>query len=83
MLRLGEKYDIEMETISRPREEYSTDEYSRLDLPVAPAIMVGEEIVVERSDISEQKLETVICNHLGLPLPEAQQKRVLPRFLRR
>ena len=31
--------------------------------------MVGEEIVVEGSDVSEHKLETVICKHLGLPEP--------------
>jgi len=83
MPRLGEKYDIEIETISKPREEYGTDDYSGLNLPVAPAIMVGEEIVVERSDIPEQKLETVICNHLGLPPPEPQKKGILGRFLNR
>ncbi len=69
MPRLGEKYDIEMETISKPIEEYNTDEYFELDLPVAPAIMVGEEIVVEGSDVSEEKIESVICAHLGLAPP--------------
>jgi hypothetical protein len=64
MPRLGEKYDIEMETISKPKEEYNTDEYFELDLPVAPAIMVGEEIVVEGSDVSEEELESVICKYL-------------------
>jgi hypothetical protein len=67
MPRLGEKYDIEIETISKPREEYNTDECFELDFPVAPAVMVGEEIVVEGSDVSEEKLEAVICKHLGLP----------------
>ena len=74
MPRLGEKYDIEMETISKPIEGYNTDEYFELDLPVAPAVMVGEEIVVEGSDVSEEKLESVICGHLGLPPPEPQKK---------
>jgi hypothetical protein len=64
MPRLGEKYDIEMEIISKPKEEYNTDEYFELDLPVAPAIMVGEEIVVEGSDVSDEKLESVIRRHL-------------------
>jgi hypothetical protein len=63
--RLGEKYDIEVEIISKPIEEYNTDEYFELDLPVAPAIMVGEEIVVEGSDISDEKLEAVIHRHLA------------------
>ena len=65
MPRLGEKYDIEMEIISKPKKEYNTDEYFELDLPVAPAIIVGEEIVVEGSDVSEEKLESVIRRHLA------------------
>jgi hypothetical protein len=69
MPRLGEKYDIEIGTIFKPREEYNTDEYFELDLPVAPAVVVGEKILVERSDVSEEKLESVICGHLGLALP--------------
>ena len=64
-------------------EKYNTDEYFELDLPVAPAVMVGEEIVVEGSDVSDEKLEVVICQHLGLPLPEPQKKGVLGRFLNR
>lgn len=81
--RLGRKYDIEIETVSRPRAEYATGEYLQSGLPKAPAIMVGEEIVVERADISEEKLEAVICNHLGLPTPEPQKRGVLGRFLSR
>ncbi len=83
MPRLGEKYDIEVETISKPREEYMTDAYFELDLPVAPAVMVGEEIVVEGSDISDQDLEAAICNHLGLPPPEPKKRGVLARLLNR
>ena len=83
MPRLGEKYDIEIETISKPPEEYNTDEYFDLDLPVAPAVMVGEEIVVEGSDVSDEKLEAVICKHLGLPPPDPKKKGILGRVLKR
>ena len=83
MPRLGEEYDIEIETISKPREEYNTDEYFELDLPVAPAVMVGEEIVVQGSDVSDEKLEAAICNHLGLPPPEPEKKGILGRILGR
>ncbi len=83
MPRLGEKYDIEMETISKPREEYNTDEYFELDLPVAPAVMVGEEILVEGTDVSEEDLEAAICEHLGLPPPEPGKKGILGRVLGR
>ena len=78
---LGEKYDIEIETISKPIAEYNTDEYFELDLPVAPAVMVGEEIVIEGSDVSDEKLESVICKHLGLPPPEPQKKGILGRLM--
>ena len=60
MPRLGDKYNIEMVTIEKPKDEYMTDEYFELDLPVAPAIMVGDEIIVEGSDISRRKLEAAI-----------------------
>jgi hypothetical protein len=83
MPRLGEKYGIGIETISKPREEYNTDEYFELDLPLAPAVMVGEEIVVEGSDVSEEKLEEVIRNHLGLPPPEPPKKGILGRLLKK
>ena len=83
MPRLGEKYDTEIETISKPIAEYNTDEYFELDLPVAPAVMVGEEIVVEGSDVSDEKLESVICKHLGLPPPELQKRGILSRLVGR
>ena len=81
MPRLGQKYELEIETISKPNAEYVTDEYFKLDLPVAPAVMVGEEILVEGTDVSEEELEAVICRHLGLPPPEPQKKGVLRRLL--
>jgi hypothetical protein len=64
MPRLGKKFHIDIETIEKPKDDYMTDEYFELDLPVAPAVMVGEEIVVEGSDISRSKLEKVIERHL-------------------
>jgi hypothetical protein len=82
MPRLGQRYQVEIETISKPKAEYVTDEYFELDLPVAPAVMVGEEIVVEGSDIPEDELEAVICRHLGLPPPEPQKKGVLRKLFR-
>jgi hypothetical protein len=81
MPRLGQKYRVECEVISKPLAEYQTDEYFELDLPMAPAVMVGEEIVVEGSDVAEDRLETVICQHLGLPAPEFRKKGFLGRLL--
>jgi len=56
-----------------------TDEYFELDLPVAPAVMVGDEIVVEGTDVSEIELEQVIYRHLGLPKPEQTKKDISGR----
>ena len=83
MPRLGEKYDIEIETISKPPAEYNTDEYFELDLPVAPAVMIGEEILVEGTDVSDEKIETAICKQLGLPPPDPKKKGILGRVLKR
>jgi len=82
MPRLGQKDEIEIETISKPKAEYQTDEYFELDLPVAPAVMVGEETVVEGTDVSEDKLETAICQHLGIPTPEPRKKKIRERLFK-
>ena len=79
---MGGKYDVEIEIISKPIAEYQCDEYFELDLPAAPAIMVDDEIVVEGSDISQDKVEAAICRHLGLPEPEPQKRGVLGRLMR-
>jgi hypothetical protein len=80
MPRLGQKYAIEIETISKPIAAYQTDEYFELDLPTAPAVMVGEEIVVEGADVAEAQLEAVICRNLGLPSPTPEKIGFLKRL---
>jgi len=66
--RLGEKYEVETEIISKPRAEYQTAEYLKLGLPLAPAVMVGDEVVGQGpNNISEEKVETAIRRHLRLP----------------
>ena len=64
--RLGAKYAVEIEVIHKPKAEYHTEEYYALDLPVAPAIMVAEDIVTEGADIAEEVVEAVIRRHLGM-----------------
>ena len=84
MPSLGQKYkDIEIEVISKPIAEYQNDEYFELDLPVAPAVMVGDEILVEGSGISPDKVESAICRHLGLPEPQPEKKGILGRLFGR
>lgn len=80
MPRLGEKYAVEIETTSKPKAEYLTDEYFALDLPVAPAIMVGKEIVIEGQDVDDHSVEMVICRHLGMPEPEVPKKGMMNKL---
>ena len=80
MPRLGVKYPIEIEVTSKPIAAYQTDEYFELDLPVAPAVMVGDEIVVEGSGISEEKVEAVIRQQLGLAEPASRKKSIFSRL---
>jgi hypothetical protein len=70
MPRLGAKYNITIETTLKPRAEYQTDAWFEQDLPVAPAVMVEDEIVVEGGDVSMDAVEACICRHLGRPYPE-------------
>ena len=81
MPRLGTQYGVDIEVISKPKAEYQTDEYFELELPTAPAVMVGEEILAEGSDVPQEKLEACICRHLGLPEPE--KKGLLSRFFKK
>ncbi len=83
MPRLGEKYEIEIETTSKPRAEFTTSEYLDLGLTKAPAIMVGDEFLIEGSDISDEKLEAIICKYLGLPSPEPQKRGIFGRILKK
>jgi hypothetical protein len=79
--RLGEKYEIETEVISKPRVDYHTPEYEALGLPPAPAAMVGEEVVVQGPNLSEDQVEAAIRRHLGLPeLPQESKKGILGRI---
>jgi len=80
---LGEKYDIEIETLSKPISEYNTDAYFELDLPVATAVMVGDEIIVEGSDVKEDQLEAAVCRHLGLPEAVPVKKGIMDRLFKR
>lgn len=81
MPRLGAKYPIEIEVISKPIADYQTDDYFELDLPVAPAVLVGDEIVVEGSNISEDTVEAAVCRHLDLPAPAARKIGIFERLL--
>jgi hypothetical protein len=64
--RLGEKYHLEIETLSKAREAYRTAEYIASGLPAAPAVMIGDELLIQGCSISEEALESAIRRHLGI-----------------
>ena len=62
--RLGEQFNIEIEVVSKPRQEYQTSAYTELGLPKAPAIILDEEIIVAGSDIDEASLISKITHSM-------------------
>lgn len=87
MPRLGEKYrDIEIEVTPKRVAGYRNHETFEPELPVgpyipaAPAIMVGDEIVVEGEDVSQDEVETVIRRYLGMDVPDQSKKGILSRL---
>ena len=69
--RLGERFKnaVEIETISKPRQEFRDIEYMKLGLPMAPAVMVGDEIIVQGCEAAEEKVEAAIRRQLNLAEP--------------
>jgi hypothetical protein len=62
--RLSTKYPVAFEIISKPRDVYSSDEWAETELPCAPAIMIGDDVIVEGKNISEDELESKIKKRL-------------------
>jgi hypothetical protein len=80
--RLGAEYPIDIETTSKPKAEYETDAWAETELPCAPAIMIGEEVVAEGSDIAEEKVVAEIRKQLGMPPLEPEKKGILGRLFK-
>jgi hypothetical protein len=67
MPRLGQKYALEVETVAKSKEAYQAEAYAATGLPAAPAVMVENELAAQGPSLSEEGLEAVIRQHLGLP----------------
>ncbi len=61
---LEEKYSLEVETLSKTKEEYRTAEHLASGLPLAPALMVADEVLVQGCTIKWETLESAILRHL-------------------
>ena len=60
---MGAKYDLEIEIVAKTRDAYRTAAYQATGLPVAPAIMLEDELVVQGGPISVEALESAILRH--------------------
>ena len=65
--RLGGIQGVKIELTSLPREEYQTENYRRSKMPVAPAIMIDDEVVTQGADFEEGPLKALIAGHLRQP----------------
>jgi hypothetical protein len=80
--RLGAEYPVDIEATSKPFAEYRTDEWADTQLPCAPAIIIGEEVVAEGSDVTEEKVVAEIRKQLGMPPLEPEKKGVIGRVFK-
>lgn len=78
--RLDAEYPLEIEVISKPRAEYQSMEYAKLDLPIAPAIMLDDDVLVEGSDVQEEVLVGAIRTRLGMPPLETENSGIPGRL---
>ena len=62
---LGDKYNLEIEIISKTRDAYRSAEYLATGLPTAPALMLADQVIVQGRPISEEAIELAIRNYLG------------------
>ena len=60
-----EKFNLEIEIISKSRDAYRAAPYQATGLPVAPAIMLENEVVVRGAQICVESLEAAIRRHLA------------------
>ena len=62
--RLGEKYHLEIEIVSKTRDDYRTAEYQATGLPIAPALILEDELLIQGRPITEEAFESAITRHL-------------------
>ena len=79
---MGAEYPIDIDVTSKPRAEYQTDDWAETELPCAPAIMIGEEVLVEGSDVTEEKVVAEIRRQLGMHPNESEKKGILGRLFK-
>ena len=64
MPSLGDKFGIDIETIEKFRDEYHGESYIETKLPIAAAIMIDEDAIEARNNITLSQLEKMIENRI-------------------
>jgi hypothetical protein len=65
--RLGGTERVKIEITSLPREEYRSEEYRRLGLPAAPAVMIDDAGGAQGAGITEERLRELLAARLRQP----------------
>lgn len=61
---LGDKFGIDIEIVEKSRDEYRSESYIETKLPVAPTIMIDEDVIEARNNITLSQLEKMIENRV-------------------
>ena len=61
---LGDKFSVDIEIVEKSRDEYRSESYIETKLPVAPAIMIDEDVIEAQNNITLSQLEKMIENRI-------------------
>ncbi|SMP38773.1 hypothetical protein SAMN06295888_101166 [Desulfonatronum zhilinae] len=62
--RLGQLNGVETEIVSKPREEFHTEAYKSLGLPVAPGIMINDHVLISGGFMEEGQIFAAVRDQL-------------------
>ncbi len=62
--RLGELQGVKTEIVSNPRQEFHTEAYKSLGLPVAPGIMINDHVLISGGFMEEDQIFAAVRNLL-------------------
>lgn len=57
---MGAKYPVAIETEIHTKDFYNSDEWKKTGLPVAPGLIIGDEVIPIGSEVLEDEIERLI-----------------------
>jgi hypothetical protein len=62
--RLGRLQGVQTEIVSKPRQEFHTEAYKSLGLPVAPGIMIDDRVLISGGFLEEDQILSAVRERL-------------------